>query len=69
MIKKCECGSAEFYVHETIIHKGSIDPDDVYNKLTCSGGEAGGIDRVVCVNCHKKWDDDRNEVDFDIELN
>ena len=69
MIKKCECGSTDFYVFETIIYNGSIDPDDVYNKLSCSGGEAGGISKICCMNCDKEWTEEKCEIDFDIEFN
>lgn len=48
-IKKCECGSKEFYVRESYTYKASLDED---GNLNCNGAD-GGVDEICCAKCGK----------------
>lgn len=56
-IKKCECGSKEFYLTETLSHRAELENGElsVYKTDGC-------IDEIVCQKCQRgyKYEDFRN---------
>jgi len=60
-IKKCECGSKEFYLREDYAYKAQVDED---GNLDC-GKADGGISEICCAECGKQFtDEDFNEIVF-----
>jgi len=52
-IKKCSCGSTEFWVTESMLWTGNIFDDDVV--LHCSHSD-GEITNIECKECGKEYD-------------
>lgn len=60
-IKKCECGSNEFFVRESYAYKANVDEE---GDLFC-GKADGGIDEICCAECGKEYiEDDFNQINF-----
>ena len=60
-IKKCKCGSREFYVQENYAYKSELDGD---GNLDC-GKANGGISEIYCVKCKKQYSSDEfNQINF-----
>ena len=60
-IKKCECGSTEFYIRESYAYKGKIDDD---GNLDC-GKADGGVDEICCTKCNKQFsEEDFSQINF-----
>ena len=50
-IKKCKCGSKNFYLRESYAYKAYLDEP---GKLDC-GKADGGIDEICCAKCGKHF--------------
>jgi hypothetical protein len=60
-IKKCECGSKEFYVREDYAYKAELDSE---SELTC-GKADGGILEICCAKCGKQYsEEDFSQINF-----
>ena len=53
-IKKCECGSKEFYVRESYAYKAELDEE---SNLNC-GKADGGVTEICCAECGKQYTDE-----------
>jgi hypothetical protein len=61
VIKKCECGSMEFYVREDYAYKAELD---IEGELTC-GKADGGISEICCAKCSKQFsEEDFSQINF-----
>ena len=55
-LTKCpDCGGREFAVTESYVYDADMDEQGV---LVCGSPSAGGVDFVVCVNCHEDYTPD-----------
>ena len=60
-IRKCECGSNEFYVREDYVYKAYLDRE---GELDC-GKADGGISEICCAKCDKQFsEEDFSQINF-----
>ena len=64
IIKKCKkCGHSEFYVHENIGHKATVDQKTgVLEIYSCYYNK---IEKIVCTNCKFEYNSDNfKDIEF-----
>lgn len=59
-MKKCECGSTQFVVVETLVHEGEL----INGKIKCFKDFSNEIESITCKNCGKEFSPGEIEVTF-----